>query len=174
VGRPGAKLIGLIVLFAGLLGVGFWGLEASSNGDTSTSEAQISPPSAELSPRTVNSPRIVHPGWEYGNCTVPGGGAVEVFPEEAVAHGGRVFDKGISRYYSLPNGRCMVLRSPYAPPPDWVPEWMEKQPPPPSRPTIIFAGASPCLKSDATETPPPPTTSLAGTDRPQADIRAGP
>lgn len=165
--RPGAKLMALTLLWGGLLGIGFWGLEARGNEDALAPEAPASPRSEELGPRTVNSPRIVHPGWEYGNCTVPGGGAVEVFPEEAVAHGGRVFDKGISRYYSLPNGRCMVLTA-AKPFPDWVPEWMEKQPPPPPRPTMIFVGTPPPLVSERMSTPVPvtPTATAEGTATP--------
>lgn len=158
--RPRPKFIALALLWGGLLIISFWGLGSKTSGDAPPPEASVPPPSLELGRRTVNSPRIVHPGWEYGNCTVPGGGAAEVFPEEAVAHGGRVFDKGISRYYSLPNGRCVVLRSPYAPPPDWVPDWMEKQPPPPPRPTVVFVGTPPPLVSDQMETPEPAAPTL--------------
>ena len=60
------------------------------------------------------------PGYDKrGNCVVPEG-AVEVFTDEATAAGGRVFEYGFTRYFSLPDGRCIPVTA-GRPLPDWVP-----------------------------------------------------
>ncbi len=77
--------------------------------------------------------------WIYGNCVVMNGGAVEVTSEDVLAKGGHVFerDTDASTYYSLPNGRCVVLTGP-PPRPTWVPSQMENEAPITPRPTVVL------------------------------------
>lgn len=72
-----------------------------------------------------------------GNCLVLKS-AVEVFPEDAVAAGGRVFDIPYppgGRAYSLPDGRCITFLGDSSPP-DWLPpDFLTPEPPPEATPT---------------------------------------
>ena len=67
------------------------------------------------------------PGYEKrGNCVVPED-AVEIFPDAATAAGGRVFEYGFTKYYSLPSGRCITILGATHLLPDWVTPSIEQE-----------------------------------------------
>jgi hypothetical protein len=118
--------VAVVLLLAGvLLTVAYVSTQHDGDeGDAAYAQATATPDGVagvEVPTRDPSLPRPEIPGHKrVGNCDVPND-ATEVFSGAATQAGGRVFDYGNTRYFVLPDGRCISFKG-FAPPwPDWPP-----------------------------------------------------
>ena len=109
-----------IVLLAGTIAYLVMGVVLLGH-DSPTAKPDVRAAVAITDPNWTPSPLGLNEK-QAGNCVVPKE-AVEVL-SVAASPGGRVLDTEDSRYYSLPDGRCvkLVAAEPF---PDWVPPELE-------------------------------------------------
>jgi hypothetical protein len=109
-----------IVAFA--TAVGYWGMSVAAPSGAPHANSAVDGAVVKLDPNWTPAPMGPNE-MKAGNCVVPKT-AVEAKPAAAASAGGQVFDTSDSRYYSLPNGRCVKLLA-AKPFPDWVPPELE-------------------------------------------------